>query len=231
MRRFSKSIAVMALIVSSAWGVGQIGAQVESKPARTDRGGFLARAGAHQFEVFFYNTGVRVFAKDNAGTPVDASRLGGTVTFFHPNSQQPWFSRPLSPAAASPGERSPSLDLAIGLTNAPHSGASASFEITGLSESAGGKVSFTLPVDFVRAPSQTSVASVPRYTYGPGSQGYGYYEYTSPGTYTTPSGRSSYMSSIPGMFGPGGMTVGPGHRDWTTGRPSPLARPWLRPMD
>ena len=71
---------------------------------------------------------------------------------------------------------------------------------------------------------------VPRYTYRPGYQGYGYYMYTNPGTYSAPSGIHNYATS-PGMFGPGGMTVGPGHRDWTTGRSSPIAKPWLRPMD
>jgi hypothetical protein len=33
------------------------------------------------------------------------------------------------------------------------------------------------------------------------------------------------------MFDSGGMIVGPYHRDWTTGRTSPIAKPWLRPMD
>jgi hypothetical protein len=72
--------------------------------------------------------------------------------------------------------------------------------------------------------------TVPRYTYGPGYYGYGYYEYTSPAPRSRPTGPHSYATT-PGMFGPGGMTVGPYHRDWTAGRSSPLAKPWLRPMD
>lgn len=217
--------------------LGRAGAQQEFKPVKNARGGLLAKTAHYQFEALFYATGVRLFAQDHAGTPLDASRLAGSVTFYHPNSSKPWFSRPLHGASLSPGQAAPSLDLAVGLSNAPPIGAKATFEISGLPRSAESKATFTLPVEFVPAPTtqptppQESVATVPRFFYGPGSRGYGYYEYTSPGTYSTPSGSHSYMSSIPGMYGPGGMTVGPGHRDWTTGRSSPLAKPWLRAMD
>ena len=79
--------------------------------------------------------------------------------------------------------------------------------------------------------SQRRAPFVPRYVYRFGYQGYGYYPYTTPAPVAQPTARQTYMYSIPGMFGPGGMTVGPGHRDWSTGRDSPLAKPWMRASD
>ena len=99
-----------------------------------------------------------------------------------------------------------------------------------------------MPLEFVPRPAaqptiaqptapQGGVPIVPRYTYGSGTQGYGYYPFTSTATEVPTSAHQSYMSSIPGMYGPGGMTVGPGHRDWSTGRDSPLAKPWMKARD
>ena len=211
------------------------GAGGEPQPVKSTRGGFLVKSEGRQYEVFFYRTGVRVFPQGNAGAALDASRLAGNATFFHPNSPKPWFSRPLRGTPQS-------LDLAIGLTNAPQAGVKVAFEITGLSGSAESRAAFTVPLEFVPQPAvQPSVARpaapqggipiVPRYTYGSGYQGYGYYPYASPSAEVHTSARQSYMSSIPGMYGPGGMSVGPGHRDWSTGRDSPLAKPWMRASD
>jgi hypothetical protein len=225
------SLAVLgAAALFAAALVGQSGAQGQTETVKSARGGVLAKTGRHQFEVFFYPTGVRVFVQGNTGTAIDASRLNGTATFYHPNSTTPWFSRQLRGQTAS-------IDLPIGLSNAPQTGAKVTFEVAGLTDASESKATFTTPLEFVTAPTnqptapQGGVPTLPRYVYRPGPQGYGYYEHTSPGTYSTPSGSVSYMSSIPGMYGPGGMSVGPGHRDWTTGRSSPLAKPWLSPMD
>lgn len=237
MRPALKIVALAGIALASAWGVGRIGAQEEAKTTKSARGGLLAKTERYQFEVFFYPTGVRVFPQDNAGVPVDTTRLAGTATFYHPNSPTPWFSRPLRGAATIPGQAPAALDLAIGLSNAPATGAKVTVEVTGLPDSAESKATFTLPLEFAPPPPtagpmppQGGVPTVPRYTYGPGYYGYGYYEYTSPAPQPRPAGRHSYATT-PGMFGPGGMTVGPYHRDWTTGRSSPLAKPWLRPMD
>ena len=211
------------------------GAGEEPQPVKSARGGFLTKADHHQFEVFFYPTGVRVFPQDHAGAAVDASHLMGNATFYHPNSPKLWFSRPLH---ATPQ----SLDVAIGLTNAPQTGVKVAFEITGLSGSTESRATFTMPLEFVPRPAaqptiaqptapQGGVPIVPRYTYGSGTQGYGYYPFTSTATEVPTSAHQSYMSSIPGMYGPGGMTVGPGHRDWSTGRDSPLAKPWMKARD
>ena len=211
------------------------GAGEEPQPVKSARGGLVAKAGHRQFEVFFYTTGVRVFPQDHAGAAADAAQLAGNATFYHPNSPKPWFTRPLRGTPQS-------LALAIGLTNAPQAGVKVAFEITGLSGTAESKAAFTVPLEFAPQPApqptvalpaapQGGVPIVPRYTYGPGSQGYGYYPYTSPAREYHPSARQSYMSSIPGMYGPGGMTVGPGHRDWSTGRDNGLAKPWMQARD
>jgi hypothetical protein len=199
MRRVLSLLALAGVGLFDAWAVGVVDAQEASKPVKSPRDGLLARTTRHQFEVFFYPTGVRVFTQDTTGAAVDASRLGGTATFYHPNSPRPWFSRPLRGEPAS-------LDLAIGLSNAPSVGAKVAFEITGLSDPSESNAAFTIPLEFVSAatsqptPPRGGVPTVPRYTYGPGYQGYGYYENTSPGTYSTRSGSHSYMSSIPGMY-------------------------------
>ena len=231
-----KIAALAGVALAGAWGVGRVGAQEGAKAAKSARGGLLAKTERYQFEVFFYSTGVQVFPQDHSGAPVDASRLGGTATFYHPNSPAPWFSRPLRGAATIPGQAPAPLDLAVGLSNAPATGAKVTFEVTGLPDSAASTATFTVPLEFVPPPQAArptppqGVPTVPRYTYGPGYYGYGYYEYTSPAPRPRPAGPHSYATT-PGMFGPGGMTVGPYHRDWTTGRSSPLAKPWLRPMD
>jgi hypothetical protein len=235
-------VAIVGLTV-----VGMAGTLVASEPEKSARGGILAKTARHQFEVFFYTTGVRVFALDASGTQLDASRLTGLATFYHPNSPNAWFSRPLHPTASGTAGTLASLELAVGLSNAPAKGGRVAFEISGLSDADETKAAFTVPLEFNTASAaqpapvvRTSPgggATVPRYLYGPGYYGYGYYEYTSPGTQVPSSvtrsggaGVHSYAAS-PGMYGPDGMTVGAYHRDWSTGRSSPIAKPWLRPMD
>ena len=79
-------------------------AQEESKPVKSARSGALAKTTRHQFEVFFYTTGLRVFPLDSAGSPLDASKLTGTATFYHPNSPKLWLLRPLHAATVGPGQ-------------------------------------------------------------------------------------------------------------------------------
>jgi len=166
-----------------------VGAQEDSKPALSARGGLLERSRHSQFEVFFYTTGLRVFPQDAAGVPLDAAKLTGTATFYHPNSPKPWFSRPLGGTRAAPGQ-SASLDLVIGLSTVPPTGAKVTFEVAGLPDSAEPTVTFTVPFEFVKAPRESpvahptppqgGVASSPRYVYDPGFYGFGYYPYPGP---------------------------------------------------
>src|SRR5262245_2022351 len=104
----SISVLAIVMVVSPSRTAG---AQDEARPVRTARGGYLAVVESYQFEVFSYRTGLRIFPQGSGGAALDASRLTGTATFYHPNSPQPWFSRPLHPAAAGPGQASESLDL------------------------------------------------------------------------------------------------------------------------
>ena len=164
------------------------GARRRPTVVKTARGGLLATTPQHQFEVFFYPTGVRVFPRTTAGQPVDTSRATGTATFYHPNSPRPWFSRPLG---GTPGQAG-SLDLAIGLGNAPAAGARVTFEVTGLADASESQATFTVPLEFVPRPTaqptapRGGVATVPRYIYAPGYYGYGYYPYGSPSPVLSP---------------------------------------------
>lgn len=242
MRPALKRIALAGVVaLASAWAPGRVGeadAQEGATPAKSARGGLLAKSERHQFEVIFYPTGVRVFTRTSSGAAVDSSKLAATATFFHPNSPKPWFSRPL----VATGE---SLELAIGLSNAPQSGAKVMFVVSGLEGSEGSGSSFTVPLEFVpqattqpAAPAAATAPS-PRYIYAPGYYGYGYYAYPGPETLPQRAASAPTYYSAPPRYGSrstmrfpaAGHSVGPNHRDWSTGRDSPLAKPWLQPRD
>jgi hypothetical protein len=152
----------------------------------------LATVGAYQFEVFFYTTGLRVFPQDAKGASLDGSKVTGTATFYHLNSPQPWFARPLHPVAVGAGQASESLDLAIDLSTVPPTGARVAFEIADLPKPGEPTASFTVPFKFVKnlgespaadlTPLKVGVTPSPRSIYGPGSYGFGYGYYTSPKT-------------------------------------------------
>jgi hypothetical protein len=228
-------VAAAIAIALGLGSVGRIDAQEETKVTKTPRGGLLAKASPHQFEVFFYQTGVRLFAQNAAGQPVDISHASGTATFYHPNSPNPWFTRPLSVQAATAEVPQASLILAIGLSKVPPTGARATFEIVGLPDSGDSTVVTTVPVEFVTttssAPTLAAATSNPRYVYGPGYYGFGYYEY--PGPQSAPVASNSprvYSYRTPSSD----RTQGGSH-DWSTGRELPagglLSKPWLKPMD
>ncbi len=222
--------------ILSSGQFGAVGAQEETKATKSARGGTLAKTSRNQFEVFYYPTGLRVYPLDSAGSPIDAAKLSGTATFYHPNSPKPWFSRPLhgdATSAAAPA----SLDLVIGMRTVPAMGAKVVFEIAGLPNAAEPTATFTVPVEFVKtriaatspsAPPGT-IAPSPRYVYGPGYYGYGYYQY--PGPETAPAPRSS--PAVYGYRNRSGSSGGT--HDWTTGQTLPsgglIGKPWLRPMD
>jgi hypothetical protein len=219
--------------------LGRAGAQDEAKPARSARGGALAKTARHQFEVFFYTTGLRVFPMDAAGSPLVASRMTGTATFYHPNSPRPWFTRPLRGATAVPGQALGSLDLVIGLGKVPPSGARVAFEVAGLADPSEPAATFTVPVEFATAPAGSAAghpaapaaAPSPSYVYGPGYYGYGYYGY--PGPESAPAQEGSRtVYAYPSRTSSSGAGFEASHRDWSTGRDNlPLSKPWLRPMD
>jgi len=229
MRQALKLVAVMSVAMCVVWNAVRLDraeAQENAVTMKSVRGGLLAKTAHHQFEVFFYPTGVRVFAHDHLGVAVDATKFSGTATFYHPNLSQPWFSSPLTGTSQS-------LDLAIGLSNAPASGAKVEFEIAGFTEPSEPRVKFTVPLEFVQQPNAPAggVPTVPLYTYGPGYYGYGYYPYSSPAVNSTTTSLHNTYSSPSRHYRGDGDSVGPGHRDWTTGRGNGLVKPWLRPRD
>lgn len=93
-------------------------------------------------------------------------------------------------------------------------------EATTVTEARGTGASFTEPFELAGLQAQTGVAS-PTFFYGSGYQGFGYY--TAPAPQATPAAapRAAVSSR---------SSVGPGARNWSTGRRSPLHRPWMRPM-
>ncbi|MGO9599512.1 MAG: hypothetical protein ACLP7Q_16105 [Isosphaeraceae bacterium] len=245
MRSTLKIVAMLGIVLTSLVNLDRralAGAQQETRLTRSSRGGLLATADGRQFEIFFFPTGVRVFPLNDAGGPINTSRLTGSATFYHPDApSRPWFARPLSPEPATVGHVPSSMDLKIGLANAPQKGATVVVELVGLSSQTGSAVTFTVPLDFVTvtapqpAAPQGETASGPRYVYGPGYYGYGYYAYPGPETLPQPAMENPISYSTPGRYTidstMSGHTVGWMHRDWTTGRSSPLAKPWLRPRD
>jgi hypothetical protein len=210
--------AVGVFMLANPCGLSPIGtatAQEESKPVKTMRGGALATAGAYQFEVFFYTTGLRVFPQDAKGAALDASKLTGSATFYHPNSPNPWFARPLRPAAVGPGQALESLDLGIDLRTVPPTGARVAFEIAGLPEPGKPTARFTVPVQFVMVPAEPAATQVgavagPRHSYTPG-------DYSS---LTYPIGEIGTLRMVePRVFRRG---LGPGTRpDYSEGYVSP----------
>jgi hypothetical protein len=233
MRSSAKLVALVSVGLGIAWiewRPGQVQAQDNPVAAKSARGGLLAKTAHHQFETFFYQTGVRVFVSDQPGAPVNATKLVGTVTFYHPDSPKPWFTRPLRGTE-------PSLDLGIGLTNAPQSGAKAVLEIGGLSEAGKSTVTFTVPVEFVATASKSNVyapassaKATPHYVYGPGYYGLGYYQH--PDFKAAPKVRTA--PTVHGSSKPGRSSSGVIH-DRSTGRDYQagglLSKPWLRPTD
>ncbi|QEH31814.1 hypothetical protein OJF2_02790 [Aquisphaera giovannonii] len=201
-----------------------------SEPARSARGGLVATTPAHRFEVFFYRSGVRVFGQAPGGQAVDLSRAAGTATFYHPNSPEPWFSRPLRPSTDNAG----SMELPLNLNRVPMTGARVAFEVRGL-PGPGETASFTLPVEFVSRPSVLRVNTAPAPDPAPAAaamaapaagnppivagapaySGYGY----------DPYGNPARALRIPGDSYRPGMV----YPDWSTGRNLPLAKPWMTP--
>jgi hypothetical protein len=237
MRRTSKWSRIAGVVTLGIGLVDMATAQEGPKVARTARGGDLVTTPRHQFEVFFYRTGLRVFPRGTAGVPVDVAKLSGTVTVTIPGAPKP-FVYPLKGGPATGGREPESLDLIVDLSRVPVTGSTVAFEVTGLADPAEGRVSFTVPFALVPpanlpqpSPGQGSVptAPSPRYTYGSGYYGYGYYrEYENAGPNTGYSSRNNYRAPVRHAASRARSQI---PVDWSTGRQNPLAKPWMRPED
>jgi hypothetical protein len=119
------------------------------------RGGVMESTKQYRFEVVATTTGLKVYPSQRDGKPLDAGKLSGKATFYHPSTPKPWFDRPLA-AAARPGQTPDSLERAINLRKVPANGVKIAFEITGLPDPDEPTASFTVPF----APAQPPPAAV-----------------------------------------------------------------------
>lgn len=108
-------------------------------------GGKVAMTKEYHFEVVFAKDGLKVFPRSHEDRPIDASRLSGTATFYHPSSPKPWFERKLAPAAGSPGKAPSSIGTVVDLSKVPTTGAKVEFKVEGLPEAAETTASFSIP--------------------------------------------------------------------------------------
>jgi hypothetical protein len=112
--------------------------------AASPHGGAVELTRHHRFEVVFARTGLKVYGSSLDGKPLDASRLSGKATFYHPSTPTPWFDRTLA-QAASPGQAAAVLERTIDLSKVPAQGVKVAFEITGLPDPDEPAASFTVP--------------------------------------------------------------------------------------
>ena len=108
-------------------------------------GGKVAMTKEYHFEVVFAKDGLTVFPRSHEDQPLDASRLTGIATFYHPNSPKPWFERKLAPAVATGSKSISSFGSTIDLSKVPATGAKVDFRVEGLPEPAETSVSFSIP--------------------------------------------------------------------------------------
>jgi hypothetical protein len=94
------------------------------------------------------------------------------------------------------------------------------FETTTVTEAGAAPASLTEPLEFAFIHAQAAAAA-PRYFHGSGAQGFDYY--------TAPAPQAA-VAAAPRPAASARSSVGPGARNWSTGRRSPLHRPWMRPM-
>ena len=113
------------------------------------QGGKVVMTKAYHFEVVATKTGLKVYPRTHGDTPIDASKLTGVATFYHPNSPKPWFDRKLTPSApASAGQPVRSIEVAIDLGNVPATGAKVDVRVDGLPDPSETTASFSSPFAF-----------------------------------------------------------------------------------
>lgn len=145
---WKKSLTVLG--VSLALGLGSVGAAwahdgQEHKHGAPLHGGKVAMTQEYHFEVVFAKDGLKVYSRTHEDKPIDASRLTGIATFYHPNSPKPWFERKLAASAASPGQAASSIGTTIDLSKVPSTGAKVEFKVEGLPEASEPTATFTVP--------------------------------------------------------------------------------------
>jgi len=154
MRQVDRNL-IITFATALALGLGlhsEAAAQEGHDHGAAPHGGTLELTKHHRFEVVFTVVGFKVYPYGMEGKPLDTTKLSGKATFYHPNSPKPWFDRPLSAAAVSPGQAPVSLDQNIDLSKVPTNGAKVTFEITGLLDPDELTASFTIPFTLTQSP-------------------------------------------------------------------------------
>jgi hypothetical protein len=108
-------------------------------------GGLVKMTKEYHFEAVFAKNGLRVYPRTHEDRPIDASRLTGTATFYHPNSPKPWFEQKLAATPARKGQAASYVGAAIDLSKVPPAGAKVEFKVEGLPEAAEPTATFTVP--------------------------------------------------------------------------------------
>ncbi|SRR5579883_740374 len=123
----------------------------EHKHGAPMHGGQVTMTKAYRFETVFTKDGLNVFPRTHEDQPIDASKLTGTATFYHPNSPKLWFERKLAPSAARRGQAATSIGLRLDLSKVPANGAMVAFRVEGLPRAEEPTARFTVPFAFTGA--------------------------------------------------------------------------------
>ena len=154
----SRRFATFAGSLALGLGLGGIApADDGHKHGAPLHGGKVAMTKEYHFEAVFAKDGLKVYPRSHEDQPLDASRLTGTATFYHPSSPKPWFERKLAPTAASPGRAPASIGSEVDLSKVPATGVKVEFKVEGLPEPAETTAGFTVP--FAPAPGKELVVT------------------------------------------------------------------------
>ena len=156
----SQKIQFLAMIGSALMlGVGTVAsAQDAHKHGAALHGGKVAMTEEYHFEVVFAKDGLKVYPRTHEDKPVDASKLTGTATFYHPNApKKVWFEQKLIPTPTAPGKAASSIGENVDLSKVPAAGARVEFRVAGLPDPAEPKATFSVP--FALAPKAEIVVA------------------------------------------------------------------------
>ena len=133
--------------IGSALALGLVAASADEghKHGAPLHGGKVAMTKEYHFEAVFAKDGLKLYPRTHEDKPLDASRLNGTATFYHPDSPKPWFEQKLTATPASPGQATTSIEAKIDLSKVPAGGAKVAFKVSGLPEAAETTATFSVP--------------------------------------------------------------------------------------
>jgi hypothetical protein len=134
-------------LIGSVLGLGLVAASADDghKHGEPLHGGKVAMTKEYHFEAVFTRDGLKLHPRTHEDKPIDASRLTGTATFYHPNSPKPWFEQKLIATPAKSGQETTSIEAKIDLSRVPASGAKVAFKVSGLPEAAEATATFSVP--------------------------------------------------------------------------------------